>query len=415
MTTTPRVLRVLAAAAAVGLGLRLLFALGYWTNQPLTRDEHEYLSIARSLVHGNGFVYDESLPGGAATGVGRAPGYPLFLAFTGGGTSVVEAVPTSVKVAQAAVGIVGVLLLAAVAGRLAGPTAAAIAALLGAVHPPLVWVASYVWSEALAWPLGLASVWLFDRLAATQENEARTGMAAGLVTGLTILVRPGTLLFVPAAAAWLAWRRRTRAIAWLLAGCVLVIAPWTMRNYAREGRLILVASEGGVTFWTGNHPLAAGDGDLSTSPALKAALAELQGRYPARTGAELEPVYYREALRWMREHPWAWLELEVRKAFFLVVPVGPSYAQHSIRYAALSIGSYLVLLPLAAAGFVRLGSARARAPGLWLLGGSAVLLALIFFPQERFRIPVIDPLLIVCASVAIAARWSTSARADECA
>ena len=33
-----------------------------------------------------------------------------------------------------------------------------------------------------------------------------------------------------------------------------------------------------------------------------------------------------------------------------------------------------------------------------VLAASAALTCLIFFPQERFRIPVIDPMLIVCAS-----------------
>jgi hypothetical protein len=40
---------------------------------------------------------------------------------------------------------------------------------------------------------------------------------------------------------------------------------------------------------------------------------------------------------------------------------------------------------------------------LLLLGAASVLMCLVFFPQERFRIPVIDPVLIVCAA-ALAAR-----------
>jgi radical SAM protein with 4Fe4S-binding SPASM domain len=36
--------------AVLGLALRLAFSLGYWTGQPLTRDEQEYLSLARSLA-----------------------------------------------------------------------------------------------------------------------------------------------------------------------------------------------------------------------------------------------------------------------------------------------------------------------------------------------------------------------------
>ena len=32
---------------------------------------------------------------------------------------------------------------------------------------------------------------------------------------------------------------------------------------------------------------------------------------------------------------------------------------------------------------------------LWVLAASAVLVCLVFFPQERFRIPIIDPALVV--------------------
>ena len=45
--------------------------------------------------------------------------------------------------------------------------------------------------------------------------------------------------------------------------------PWTARNAAVYGRFVLVASEGGVTFWTGNHREARGEGDLAANPHLK--------------------------------------------------------------------------------------------------------------------------------------------------
>jgi hypothetical protein len=39
---------------------------------------------------------------------------------------------------------------------------------------------------------------------------------------------------------------------------------------------------------------------------------------------------------------------------------------------------------------------------LLLLALSVVMTSLVFFPQERFRIPVIDPTVIVCASAVLA-------------
>ena len=67
---------------------------------------------------------------------------------------------------------------------------------------------------------------------------------------------------------------------------------------------------------------------------------------------------------------------------------------------------YLLLLPFALAGVRRLTRGTEPPAALLMLGASAVLACLIFFPQERFRIPVIDPMLIVCASGLAAASRS---------
>jgi hypothetical protein len=63
----------------------------------------------------------------------------------------------------------------------------------------------------------------------------------------------------------------------------------------------------------------------------------------------------------------------------------------------------LLLLPFTLMG---LSHMRQGAPpaALFLLAGSAVLVCLVFFPQERYRTPVIDPALIVCAAGAFARR-----------
>jgi uncharacterized membrane protein len=124
----------------------------------------------------------------------------------------------------------------------------------------------------------------------------------------------------------------------------------------------------------------------------------------------MEPVYYRDALAWMRRHPMEWLTLEGRKLFYLVVPVGPSYTLHSTRYLVASLASYGILLPLAVIGFIRLGRGRRRTPGLWLLAGSSIAMSLVFFPQERFRLAIIDPTMIVCAAALWGARPEPSSR-----
>jgi 4-amino-4-deoxy-L-arabinose transferase-like glycosyltransferase len=390
-----RTRRWIAAAALAGIAIRLAFAFGYWVNQPLTRDEREYLSLARSLTAGRGYVYDEATLGGNTQPFGRAPGYPVFLALVGAGGHSVEAVPAAAKIAQALVAAAGIALVGALAWRLAGPRAARAASALAAVYPPLVWLSAYAFCEALFWPIGLFSAWLVGRAGANRRGPV--AIAAGVATAAALLTRPMMLFFVPLAAVWLGWRRSWRLAGLFVAAVLLTLAPWSIRTSIAHGRFVLVASEGGVTFWTGNHPLASGEGDMAANPTLKQANRALRAAHPALTEEQMEPIYYREAFAWIARHPVQWLGLELRKLFYTFVPAGPSYTLHSARYVSWSIASYGVVFVLAIAGLLRSRPDLARTPGLWLLAAASLITCLAFFPQERFRLPVLDPVLVIAA------------------
>lgn len=399
--------RLLLAAAAAGLIVRLAFGLGYWIYKPLTHDEREYLALAQSLSAGRGFAYAAGHETGTTQQFGRAPVYPLFLAAIGAGDRNPEAAPARVKIAQSIVGAIAVWLIGVLAWRLAGAKAGAIAASIAAVYPPLVWICAYVLSEALYCTLALAGVLLLDLAIDRADAAGRSapwGAAAGAVCGVAILARPAMLFFLPVAAIWLIARRRARLAAVLVVAALLVVAPWTIRNYRTYGRFVLVASEGGVTFWTGNHPLARGEGDLAANPDIKRAEVEFRARHAGLTAEQLEPLYYREALAYIVGHPGWWAALLAKKLFYTAVPIGPSYTLHSTLYAVTSIASYLLLVPFAILGARAHRRRRGRPEAMFLLAASAVIVCVLFFPQERFRIPVIDPTLIVCAGLFAADR-----------
>lgn len=399
-----RARRLIGLAALAGLVLRAGFGLLYWVDKPLTHDEREYLALAGSLAEGRGFVYPADHDTGTAQQFGRAPVYPLFLTMIGAGGAGDEASPPRVKIAQSVVGAAGVWLIGLIALRAAGPRAGVLAAAVAAVYPPLVWICAYVLSEALYSTLALAAALLLDR-AMDQAIDARATRAggaltliAGLVAGIAVLTRPAMLFFLPLAALWLVTRRRTVLALAFIVATAAVVAPWTVRNIRVYDRFVLIASEGGVTFWTGNHPLAIGDGDLAANPGIKRAELAFRAARPGLTAEELEPHYYREAIGHILDHPGWWLGLVARKAFYTVVPIGPSYTLHSTRYLTATLVSYGAVLLFALAGFAAIWRSRRRPVALLLLAGSSVLVSLIFFPQERFRIPVLDPALIVCAS-----------------
>jgi 4-amino-4-deoxy-L-arabinose transferase-like glycosyltransferase len=402
--------RFVLAVAAAGLAARLAFGLAYWTGEKLNRDEIEYLSLARSLTAGHGYVPDAHVANGSVQPFGRAPGYPVFLALVGGGVAAsVERVPASVKIAQSIAGAIGVVMIAVAAFRLGGARSARAAAAIAAMYPPLVWIAGYAYSESIFWPIGLGLALLMSRaLESPQQEMWKRAIVLGLFAGISILVRAATLLFVPLSALWLIYTRRWITLAGMILGLVVVLTPWTIRNVNFYGHFVLVASDGGVTFWTGNNRLATGEGDMAANPHLKFANQELRARHPHLSEEQMEPVYYQESIGWIREHPGDWLKLMARKVFYVVVPIGPSYRIHSARYYWASVLSYGVLLPLAVVGGWRLGSRRRRLAGMWILAAAAVATCLVFFPQERFRIPVIDPALILLAS----GLWASASLGD---
>jgi 4-amino-4-deoxy-L-arabinose transferase-like glycosyltransferase len=408
----PRHVRtVIAAAIVAGLALRLAFGLIYWTGKPLTLDEQEYILLARNVVRGHGLTYD----GGPANvrHFERPPAYALFIAGILGATGTAATppggdteVPASVKIVQTLLGGLTIWLIARIARRAAGARAAMVAAWLAALYPPLLWIAAYLLSEALYVVLALLAVWYLGE--AIDQGPAAPrwpAFAAGVVAGIGVLTKEAMVFFLILAVAWLLVRRRLAVLALLLAGAVVTVAPWTVRNYAVHGRFVLGAPHGGVTFWTGNNRLAHGEGDMAANPELRLEQIAFEAQHQGLSVEQLDSLYYKEAIGYIVSHPLWWAALEAKKLFYTLVPVGPSYRLHSNRYFIASLVSYLALLPFAIAGIVRLARRPNRPHALWLMAGSALVVSVAFFPQERFRIPIVDPTLVVCAAACLTALW----------
>jgi 4-amino-4-deoxy-L-arabinose transferase-like glycosyltransferase len=209
-------------------------------------------------------------------------------------------------------------------------------------------------SESLYVVLALVNVLILGRVIdgdALADRPDRRGAlrwiaAAGIAAGLAALTRPSHVFFLAVACLWLLAKRRLSWAAELAITAALTIAPWTIRNYLTYGRPVLIASEGGITFWTGNHPLSPGEGDMAANPAIKLDSLRVRDGHPGLTAEELEPIYYREALGAIAARPGWWLGLEARKFFYLWIPVGPSYLLHSRLFLYATWLSYGVLLPL---------------------------------------------------------------------
>jgi 4-amino-4-deoxy-L-arabinose transferase-like glycosyltransferase len=230
----------------LGLAVRLVW-LWALHEQPLWMDEPEYLDIAQALRAG-GYLDDYLWL--------RTPLFPAWLALVlGPGEQLWLA-----RLAQIGLGLLLIVLfyrVALVAWK--DQRVAELSALLAALYLPLVAYATYLMAETLL--LVVLCMLLLTLLAALRAPVPRHAALLGALLGVAALVKPIGLAILPALLLpfWWnrqTWRWRAGTTMLLLAACVAVIAPWTLRNAVVHQRFIPLDTTGGFNLWFGNQALA---------------------------------------------------------------------------------------------------------------------------------------------------------------
>jgi tetratricopeptide (TPR) repeat protein len=221
--------------------------------------------------------------------------------------------------------------------------------------------------------------------------------------GLFSLFRPNILLFVPVAMNYL-YKPRTRWRGPLLAalGVALLVVPVTVRNRVVSGEWIVLASQGGINFYIGNHEGA--DGRHAVFPGLASwrnddverLTASRLGHVP--TASETSRYWFGEAVRVILRDPGTFAARIGRKALFFLwgYEIGNNRDIYAFRAGAgplsLPLPGWSIVLPLALIGsFARWRDRRGGAlPELFAV--TYALSVILFFVCARFRVPVLPAL-----------------------
>jgi hypothetical protein len=181
----------------------------------------------------------------------RTPGYCAFLAAI---FCLVDDVRAALLV-QCLSGALAVVLVAYIARRVGlARRGALVAAFLWAVHPALVLYDNLVLTESLFDFGAIVSLAL-----ACRASRVRGTVVAGATLGLTALVRPVGLLYLPAALA-AGWGRQSRRL--LSAGCLIAVAIlpsalWAARNRALgEGLRVSSVNDLNLLFYSAAYTVA---------------------------------------------------------------------------------------------------------------------------------------------------------------
>ncbi|MBD0281647.1 MAG: glycosyltransferase family 39 protein [Thermoleophilaceae bacterium] len=385
----------LLAIVAAGVVIRVLYTLVEAPWPPPGLDDQFYFSaLPKLLAEGHGFVapfrfaFRDEI-------VRTAEHPPLYSVVLAGPAKLGLTSPDAQRLAGAAFGAGTVAAVGLLGRRLGGRRAGLLAAGLAAVYPTLIAADGALMSESL---LGLLVA--LSLLAAYRLVEAPTvGRAAtlGAVAGLAALTRGEALLLLPLLLLPVLFRpaRGPAAIVVVLA-FVVVVAPWTVRNWIVFDRPVLVATNSGTAV-AGANCDATYRGDKLGGwwpPCIR--------EHPGMNEAEHHSQALADGVRYAGHHldrlPVV-LAARLGRVWSLYDPFQIPEGR-SARVQKLGVLMFFALLPLAVAGALTL---RRRGVGVWIIlvpFAVVSVTALATYGNVRFREPA-ELSLVVLAAVAI--------------
>ncbi len=422
---------ILLTILTVGLSLRGLY-LAEIVHKPdfsspgLDAGYHDYW--ARGLVTGDWslpvYVTDPEIQ---TTPFFRPPGYPYFLALV---YRIVGPDYLAIRALQMALGAVNILLAFLLGRRWFGPRVGLTAAALMSVYWVFPYFEGQLLEPVLLVGLGLAMVHVLSSW--TARFSFGRALAAGLLFGLFVLIRPNVLPFGLAALLWAWWiarrhpgrtHRWATAAAGFVLGAAVAISPATVRNYAVGHDRVLVSANGGVNLFLGNNEYA--DGFTPDHPDIGGwscfdypSIVRKLEREAGRTlrYSEASSLFARKAAQFARTDPLRVLQLALKKTLLFWGPVEVSNEEEDECERANSriLRRIPVGFPLALTLFVlglgimiresRATPSEREAPSreqweaivLMLLFVGVYFLSFVpFFIAGRYRVPIIPFLLLI--------------------
>jgi 4-amino-4-deoxy-L-arabinose transferase-like glycosyltransferase len=394
------------------VGLRLGYALlavhldPFLRRDPLHGDAAVHDHIAWTLVSEGRYVYEKGLQ--------VAPAYIWLMA---GVYALVGHQPQAVRLLNGLLGLLALLGLWVMGRRLFNERVANWTVALAAVHPHLLMITGWLYTENLMLPLLIWSITLSVGAVGEGLNRSlgRWGLV-GLLLGLLALTRASFLPFVLIVAVWLVWAARSShpqgGLGWgvrnaivLLVSAGLTIAPYVAYLYGRFGHFIPIGLGGYVFLWA-NNPEADGGfkPGLPATMVVGGKVVEVPRAIAATNPVERDRRALQLAIRWIRENPGAfarllWLKTRLSLSAFGLQDPGNRRLAMALRGADLLYWLYLLMAVYGFIGWVcwaptMTGQARLVGGLFLLLAGWVWLLIWVYAGGSRPMLPL-QPYLVL--------------------
>lgn len=406
---------LLRGAAAIGLGDTV-------DELPGTFDQISYHNLALRVLGGYGFSFGETwwpiTPAGEPTAHWSYL-YTLYLVLV---YALFGPHPVVARLIQAlVVGILHPWLAYQIGQRVFSTRVGLWAAFITAIYAYFIYYAAALMTEpfyitAILGGFFLALEFLGDQ---KKAHEVVFGLQWGGVLGIAILLRQLYLLFVPFFFLWVGWvfyrkNQRIPALSIAAAGVVifLMILPFTIYNYLRFERFVLLNTNSGYAFFWGNHPIYGN----RFVPILTPEMGSYQDLIPPEVRhldeAALDQELLRRGFQFVLEDPGRYILLSLSRipAYFIFWPSRDSGLISNLARLA-SWGLFLPFIIFGLARSAIKGASVQRKSSLSCLESPEALLIgfalfysgvhLLTWALIRYRLPV-DAVLILYAASGLA-------------
>ena len=395
MKHTPLLILILLAAVLVRLPVAV-YVGDHVTVLPGIHDQVSYDALARSLLAGRGYSFPVKwypfTPANTPTAHWSFV-YPLYLA---GIYALTGYHPLVARLVQSTVGGALICFLIYLIGRrVVDEATGLVGAALAAAYGYFIYYNVALMTETFFITLVLFSLYLSLDLKEKPSLARWAGL--GLALGLATLLRQTVLLFVPFLLLWLFWNLKKDGIRWWyftvpIVVIILLIAPWTLRNYRAYHRFLLLNSNAGYALFASNNP------NLGTDWRNEAVVVPVPDELMGQNEAELDRALSQRGIEFILADPKRYLRLTLDKTleYFRFWPSNDSSGISNLN-RMLSFGLYLPFM------FLGLGLSVSR----WSSFGPLYLfmivhtgIYLLSWPAPRYRLPV-DAVLMVFAGLAL--------------
>jgi|GEM_PF-5217609 len=365
---------------------------------PVCTDAVDYNQLALNLLRTGQYTLNNQLV------AERPPLYPLFIA----GIYAIAGIENffAVRVLQIILSVITVLFISQIANRLFGYLAAWIAGGMMAIYPFFVAYSIELYSETLFTFLLSAAAWLLFPYPDRTMPTIRVSIAGGMLVGLSGLTREIGLFLLPALTLWF-WFSQKKILAqwliitWLAAG--LVVGMWTLRNYLTWGKFILITTH---TFTNMIHSIVNEnhyylDGASAKIPDIVPPTVENPFAYLGQVDQIAQEQYSRDLVfSYCSVRPANCVIVWARNLAKLISPV---IEGKPIGVVLITSIAHLTVYFLGTWGLFKMSQTKEYSVVFFLLSWFAICLIVnaIAHAEIRYRLPVVDPYLMIMASYPI--------------